>query len=67
MVQIELYNPDFTLNVVPAAMMGWTLRDPTAEELPRTESISVRGSSSAVGSRGGHGLVAGSTTMRPLP
>ena len=38
LVENGILNPDFTPNEATAAMMGWTLRDPTPEELSRAAS-----------------------------
>ena len=43
MVQIELYNPDFTPNEASAAMMGWKLRDPDTKDHPEQESTAQQG------------------------
>ena len=38
LVENGILNPDFTPNEQKAAEMGWTLRDPTSEELSRYEA-----------------------------
>ena len=35
LVENGMLNPDFTPNEATAAVMGWTLRDPEPDELPR--------------------------------